>query len=304
MADLLELAQRCSLDTWSQGKTVRLEADLDLAGTAFTPIPTFGGTFDGQGHTISGLSLTGSGSKQGLFRTIQSGGVVENLTVSRYGGTQRESDQRGRHRRCQRRYHPGLQLQRLRVRQDRSGRGLPAATRKAARSQTAPSTESSRGELYRRRDRAESGCTAQVQQQRQREYQRRGGSSVPSVEDLADLDLESTLTGTDSDEAESLLDSCTDTGGIAGYSSGVIQSCTNSGTVGYPHVGYNVGGIAGRQTGYLAGCVNKGSVLGRKDVGGIVGQAEPDLAVNPGSDTLERLRAGAGYTGWADPAGH
>ena len=110
------------------------------------------------------------------------------------------------------------------------------------------------------------------------------------MEDLTDLDLESTLTGEDSGEAESLLDTHTDTGGVAGYSSGVIQSCSNTGTVGYPHVGYNIGGIVGRQTGYLAGCVNSGSVLGRKDVGGIVGQAEPDLTVTPGSDTLERLR--------------
>lgn len=55
-------------------------------------------------------------------------------------------------------------------------------------------------------------------------------------------------------------------------------------------MGYNIGGIVGRQTGYLAGCVNSGSVLGRKDVGGIVGQAEPDLTLTPGSDTLERLR--------------
>ncbi len=32
----------------------------------------------------------------------------------------------------------------------------------------------------------------------------------------------------------------TDAGGIAGYSTGVIDSCTNEGSVGYPHVGYNV----------------------------------------------------------------
>ena len=30
---------------------------------------------------------------------------------------------------------------------------------------------------------------------------------------------------------------CTDIGGVAGYSSGIIQSCTNSGSVGYDHVG-------------------------------------------------------------------
>lgn len=289
VADLLELAQRCSLDTWSQGKTVRLEADLDLTGTAFTPIPTFGGTFDGQGHTISGLSLTSSGSKQGLFRTIQSNGVVENLTVSGTvapGGSQTSVGgiagvNSGIIRSCS---FSGSVSGKTAVggivgRNKESGQIADCFVSGIIQG------ESSTGGVAGRNLGVLLKCSSSASVNTSEE-----GSSVPSVEDLADLDLESTLTGAESDEAESLLDSCTDTGGIAGYSSGVIQSCTNSGTVGYPHVGYNVGGIAGRQTGYLAGCVNKGSVLGRKDVGGIVGQAEPDLTVNPSSDTLERLR--------------
>ena len=79
--DLAELSKNCTLDSWSQGKTVYLEADIDLTGTDFVPIPTFGGTFEGQGHTISGLSLTGSGNVRGLFRYIQPSGVVRDLSV-------------------------------------------------------------------------------------------------------------------------------------------------------------------------------------------------------------------------------
>ena len=79
--DLADLARRCSLDTWSRGKTVVLEKDIDLHGVDFTPIPTFGGTFEGGGHTISGLYLTGSGNVRGFFRYIQSGGVVRALRV-------------------------------------------------------------------------------------------------------------------------------------------------------------------------------------------------------------------------------
>ncbi len=75
-----------------------------------------------------------------------------------------------------------------------------------------------------------------------------------------------------------------------GRSGGIVQSCVNNGGVGYPHVGYNTGGIAGRQNGYLAGCVNNGAVHGRKDVGGVVGQAEPWLAIDLGPQTLDRLR--------------
>ena len=43
--DLRQLAEDCALDTWSQGKTVLLTADLDLTKEDFTPIPTFGGAF-------------------------------------------------------------------------------------------------------------------------------------------------------------------------------------------------------------------------------------------------------------------
>ena len=45
-ADWHRLVQNCRLDTWSQGKTVVLDCDLDLTGEK--SIPTFGGTFDGQ----------------------------------------------------------------------------------------------------------------------------------------------------------------------------------------------------------------------------------------------------------------
>ena len=39
--DLLSLADHCRLDTWSQGKTVVLQADISLAGTEFWQIPSF-----------------------------------------------------------------------------------------------------------------------------------------------------------------------------------------------------------------------------------------------------------------------
>ena len=37
--DLAELSQNCTLDSWSRGKTVYLEADIDLTGADFTPNP-------------------------------------------------------------------------------------------------------------------------------------------------------------------------------------------------------------------------------------------------------------------------
>lgn len=77
-----EVAQACSLDTWSQGKTIVLDADISLENTEYLPIPTFGGTFDGKGYTISGLTITNSVTPAGLFGVLQETGVVKNLNVS------------------------------------------------------------------------------------------------------------------------------------------------------------------------------------------------------------------------------
>ena len=59
-SDFVSFAKSCALDTWSAGKTVILRADISLAGMDYTPVAAFGGTFDGGGHTISDLNLTGS----------------------------------------------------------------------------------------------------------------------------------------------------------------------------------------------------------------------------------------------------
>ena len=79
--DLLALAASCTLDAWSREKHVVLEADLDLTGLDFSPIATFGGTFDGQSHTIRGLAITDALSPAGLICTLQPTGRVENLHI-------------------------------------------------------------------------------------------------------------------------------------------------------------------------------------------------------------------------------
>ena len=81
-ADFAAFAKNCSLDTWSQGKTFILRADISLSGVDFTPAASFGGTFEGRGHTISDFNLTQNASPAGLFGTILPGGRVANLNVA------------------------------------------------------------------------------------------------------------------------------------------------------------------------------------------------------------------------------
>ena len=64
--------------------------DIDLAGFEWAPISTFTsssatvgytGTFDGNGYTISGLSITTGANGSGLFGYVYRGGLIKNVTV-------------------------------------------------------------------------------------------------------------------------------------------------------------------------------------------------------------------------------
>ena len=63
-----------------------LTADINLTGTTWTPIAInfdhqYKGTFDGDGHTISGLTVTGSDEYAGLFGYIDKVGTVKNVVL-------------------------------------------------------------------------------------------------------------------------------------------------------------------------------------------------------------------------------
>ena len=70
------------------GKTdinITLDKNIDLTGKEWTPIGTeshqYTGTFDGGGHTISGLTVTGSDQWAGLFGYIDKDGTVKNVVL-------------------------------------------------------------------------------------------------------------------------------------------------------------------------------------------------------------------------------
>ena len=282
---LVELSRRCSLDSWSRGKTVVLSADLDLSDVEFSSIPTFGGTFDGQGYTISGLTITGSGNVRGLFRYLQSGGVVQNVSLEvtieptdlqdSLGGL--VGNNRGSVRNCT---VTGS------IQGETNIGGIIGVNESSGKIINSTFSGSVTGEHYVGGIAGQNlGSILQCVNQ--------GKINTVAVEGEADLeDLDSRpLNSTEN------LPACTDIGGITGFSTGVLQSCKNTGPVGYEHVGYNVGGIAGRQSGYLNGCTNQGVILGRKDVGGIAGQLEPEIFLRYGEDLLNQLWSELGTLG-------
>ena len=80
------------LQTWAEAAQSDLSTNctladnIDLTGIDWTPIGTsfynsYTGTFDGNGKTITGLTVTGSDEYAGLFGYIGSGGTVKNVVL-------------------------------------------------------------------------------------------------------------------------------------------------------------------------------------------------------------------------------
>ena len=81
-------------EQWNLGINITLTADINLSGIDWTPIGIdynhqYTGTFDGGGHTITGLTVTTSDQYAGLFGRIGFGGTVKDLTLE---GVQITSD--------------------------------------------------------------------------------------------------------------------------------------------------------------------------------------------------------------------
>lgn len=279
--DLLSFAKSCTLDTWSQGKEFHLMSDISLVGIDFSPIASFGGILEGNGHTISGLNLTESLAPSGLIRYIQEAGYVRNLTVTgivspgndaSFVGTL-AGENRGTIENCA---FSGT------VEGNTATGGIVGinyGTITNCRSEGTITGKSQTGGIAGTNEGTISRCvnrsdlnTAQVD---------------PTIDITAiDLDFSLDMSRLSSWDVQAVA---TDTGGIAGHSTGTVQNCTNLGTIGYPSIGYNLGGIVGRNSGFLADCQNKGPIQGRKDVGGIAGQQEPEVATILSPDYLSTL---------------
>ena len=279
--DLAELSENCKLDSWSVDKYIKLMADIVLKEHAQLSIPSFGGIFDGNGYSITDLRVTETGSAAGLFRYIQKSGTVRNLNVVGKvipDGSQSQVGGIAGH-------NYGVIINCSFAGQvvgDSEVGGIAGVNEKTGEIRQCSSDALVTG------NHSTGGITGS-NHGTVNHCDNGGDINTYSTEvayDLEDITLDNLedLNSTDNVAAH------TDSGGIAGISDGKIYYCTNSGTVGYQHVGYNAGGIVGRlHQGYIQNCTNSGKVLGRKDVGGIAGQMEPFLEIQYLSDKLGEL---------------
>ena len=278
--DLLALAENCVSDAWSRGKVFVLQNDIDLSGVAFEPIPSFGGTFLGQGFTVSGLRLTGELNAQGFFRYLQKTAVVDGLHLK---GT----------------VHPAgngnLDIGSLvginsGIIRNCSFTGTVSGTERiggiAGRNKVSGIIENCTvsgtvyGDHYIGGVAGENQGVIRFCVNHAEVNTHVDHNSVSAV--MSGLSLENFTA------KESIRDA-TNIGGIAGTSSGVIRGCENRAAIGYEKMGYNVGGIAGSQIGYITECKNYGTINGSEGVGGIVGQFKPNVVLNMGDNYMNEM---------------
>ena len=268
--DFLAFAKNCNTDSWSVGKVIDLQTDIRLNGTDFSQIPIFSGTFNGNGHTISGFQYEGDGYVTGLFRYLAVGSEINDLTVQGVIDSKNSKECVG------------------------SICGSNAGTINHCTFEGTVNGKNKTGGIVGINEVTGTvrNCTIRGQVSG---YYYTGGiagqnfGSLEGCKNEANINADNAWVVEDdgmdwlkeiSESDNNRLQSGVDTGGIVGYSVGIVINCENTGIVGYKHTGYNIGGIAGRQSGMLSNCINKGTVYGRKDIGGIVGQMEPYLSID------------------------
>ena len=277
--ELIEFANKCKYDSYSKDKIVKLTADIDVSGSDFKGISYFAGTFDGGSHIISGFNVDYKGSDFGFFRYIAESGFITNLNISGSINVTGSQENIG-----------GIAGVNKGVINESSFSGkVNASTATGAiagynhenakivscTSDADILATNQTGGIAGVNDGLISSCTS--------------NSRVNTQELDTTLDIGGVDVGT-LNLTQNVIDR-NDMGGIAGESTGIISDCVNYGKIGFAHTGYNVGGIAGKQSGKVITCSNEGEIYGRKDVGGIVGQAEPDIESEYLNDRVDDVQS-------------
>ncbi len=281
-ADYAEFENKASIDSYTKGKCFILMNDIDLSGYVVRRIPTFSGIFDGRGHSITGIKYDKGSYGNAIFRYVEKEGVIKDLKVQADIKAQDEEEITG-----------GLCAVNFglisdctfdgKVKGKKITGGIAAINEAEGRIKGCTNNGEITGYYYT------GGIAGKNYGDIAYSYNKgtinnstdwvEGSDAIDSGEEI----VSDVLAGSfelikDAKKLETRVG--VDTGGIAGFSRGGIYQCKNYTRVGYEHAGYNVGGIVGRQSGIVSFCVNEGEVFGRKDVGGIVGQMEPDLSLS------------------------
>ena len=267
--DLVLLADSGKTENFSTGKTFVMTEDIDLSEYENLFIPIMDGTFDGGGHTITGIRLQEEMSDYGFFRYVGPNGTVANLTVEATvtSGEDQENigiiagDNKGTIRGCTSRGTLNGQTHVGGI----AGKNETTGTISRCGNEAEVDGKQATGGIIGYNEGTVSDCTNSGKVNTNQKVVK----STTNGEGSINISIPNAVTGMTAD------DRANDTGGIAGYSEGSITYCKNEATIGHERLGSATGGVVGRQKGSLAYSDNSGVVYGHKDVGGIVGVFVP-----------------------------
>ena len=267
--ELIEFANKCKYDSYSKDKIVKLTADIDVSGS----------DFKGISYIISGFNVDYKGSDFGFFRYIAESGFITNLNISGSINVTGSQENIG-----------GI-----------AGVNKGVINESSFSGKVNASTATGAIAGYNHENAKIVSCTSDADILATNQTGGIAGvndgliSSCTSKSRVNTQELDTTLDigGVDVGTlnlTQNVIDR-NDMGGIAGESTGIISDCVNYGKIGFAHTEYNVGGIAGKQRGKDITCSNEGEIYGRKDVGGIVGQAEPDIESEYLNDRVDDVQS-------------
>ena len=287
-ADLKDLSDKCMIDSYSSDKVVVLDADIDVSGTGFSYIPFFSGTFEGNGHTISGITIEVTNPERGFIGTVGETGTVKDLNLNctiTEGETASENKSKTEDK--------VLDII------EELGDGRLSSTVDRFIKDTGIYTVGGFAGLNRG---TITGCSFYGSVRINKNVGGIAGVNEGRIESCTNYGaiISEENTGGIAGKNTGVIKWCTNngrindnavegmyaTGGIAGYSEGVIDSCVNNGEVGYKNTGSATGGICGAQSGRINECHNLGTVYGKKRVGGVVGNFEPYTNITYNSDEI------------------
>ena len=289
--DWVSFVHNCTLDSWSLDKYVMLTENIDFSMKEFMPVPYFAGVFDGNGHVINKAAYTNEQNYIGVFSKTAPTAIIRDVSVIgvmkpdgkpfNIGGIVGENA--GMIAGCKYDgYVEGYDyIGGIAGYNDATGiiSACSVKGKITGLHHVGGICGSSAGLI--------TGCSTDADINTVTKDVQTG------IQDIKVEEIFTSLLNKGKEDGNKISirssNNPVDIGGIVGHNIGELSSCTSESRVGYEHVGYNVGGIVGRQSGYVHDCKNLGPVTGRKDIGGIVGQAEPYIRLDLNADIISQI---------------
>ena len=268
--EFARFSREAKVQSYSTGKSFILDRDIDLSAYPSLTVPYLDGSFEGRGHSITGLKLEGDISDFALFRYVGPGGAIYDLKVDAQvisGDDQKHvgilaGSNRGQIVRCSVSGSVNAQSQVGGLAGYNEKEGVITSCVNEAvidgKYETGGIAGLNEGKI--------SGCENHGAVNNNPRIKKTAGSSDG---DAVNISIPNAVTGFAADERAN------ETGGIAGRSQGDISYCKNTAPVGYKELGSDSGGIVGRLSGCATGCENTAVIYGHMNVGGIAGFVDP-----------------------------